>query len=199
MCNWNGVHVKPETHYSTTMMSVKLLNVQKFRIIQCCLVKLHKYKHLNTCREIWKAFVTHISQIKDTCCLRGSRRVSTADREYSDIDISVGNREGGTSLKQQWIRDVKVKKPAMIASKIFRCMYAVRMILWFAAHVWNGNATIYIHICRDIPDPNHDITNDDVIKWKHFSCYWSFVRRIHRSPAAPLTQASDVRLIMTSP
>ena len=24
--------------------------------------------------------------------------------------------------------------------------------------------------------------HDDVIKWKHFSCYWSFVRGIHRSP-----------------
>ena len=23
---------------------------------------------------------------------------------------------------------------------------------------------------------------DDVIKWKHFSCYWPFVRGIHRSP-----------------
>ena len=25
-------------------------------------------------------------------------------------------------------------------------------------------------------------THDDVIKWKHFSHYWSFVRGIHRSP-----------------
>ena len=24
--------------------------------------------------------------------------------------------------------------------------------------------------------------HDDVIKWKYFSCYWSFVRGIHRSP-----------------
>ena len=24
--------------------------------------------------------------------------------------------------------------------------------------------------------------HDDVIKWKHFLCYWSFVQRIHRSP-----------------
>ena len=24
--------------------------------------------------------------------------------------------------------------------------------------------------------------HDDVIKWKHFPCYWSFVRGIHRSP-----------------
>ena len=24
--------------------------------------------------------------------------------------------------------------------------------------------------------------HDDVIKWKHFPCYWTFVRGIHRSP-----------------
>ena len=26
------------------------------------------------------------------------------------------------------------------------------------------------------------VLHDDVIKWKHFSCYWPFVRWIHRSP-----------------
>ena len=26
------------------------------------------------------------------------------------------------------------------------------------------------------------LTHDDVIKWKHFPCYWQFVRWIHRSP-----------------
>ena len=26
------------------------------------------------------------------------------------------------------------------------------------------------------------VCNDDVIKWKHFPCYWPFVRGIHRSP-----------------
>ena len=29
---------------------------------------------------------------------------------------------------------------------------------------------------------NHLTPHDDVIKWKHFPCYWSFVRGIHRSP-----------------
>ena len=28
----------------------------------------------------------------------------------------------------------------------------------------------------------HVLINDDVIKWKHFPCYWPFVRVIHRSP-----------------
>ena len=29
----------------------------------------------------------------------------------------------------------------------------------------------------------HSYLHDGVIKWKHFSCYWPFVRGIHRSPA----------------
>ena len=29
---------------------------------------------------------------------------------------------------------------------------------------------------------HHSLTNDDVIKWKHFPLYWPFVRGIHRSP-----------------
>ena len=35
-------------------------------------------------------------------------------------------------------------------------------------------------------------SHDDVIKWKHFPCYWPFVRGIHRWIA--LTKASDVEL-----
>ena len=30
--------------------------------------------------------------------------------------------------------------------------------------------------------PNHKPYHDDVIKWKHFQRYWSFLRGIHRSP-----------------
>ena len=40
--------------------------------------------------------------------------------------------------------------------------------------------------------------HDDVIKWKHFPCYWLFVRRIHwspmNSPQRPLTRSFDVYL-----
>ena len=38
------------------------------------------------------------------------------------------------------------------------------------------------------------VTQDDVIKWKHFSRYWPFVRGIHRSPVIPHTKASDAEL-----
>ena len=39
------------------------------------------------------------------------------------------------------------------------------------------------------------INYDDVIKWKHFTRYWPFVRGIHRSPVNSLTQSpSDAEL-----
>ena len=37
-----------------------------------------------------------------------------------------------------------------------------------------------------------DGSHDDVIKWKHFSRYWPFVRGIHRSSQSPLTRSFDV-------
>ena len=43
----------------------------------------------------------------------------------------------------------------------------------------------------------YEIYLDDVIKWKHFPRYWSFVRGIHRSPGhrwIPLTKASEAEL-----
>ena len=38
------------------------------------------------------------------------------------------------------------------------------------------------------------LTHDDVIKWKHFPRYWTFVRGIHRSRWMPRTKASDAGL-----
>ena len=38
--------------------------------------------------------------------------------------------------------------------------------------------TDWCRVCRKTNPSSHD----DVIKWKHFSRYWSFVWRIHRSP-----------------
>ena len=48
----------------------------------------------------------------------------------------------------------------------------------------NHKYNIYIYIqsyCRCTP-PNLQKYHDDVIKWKHFPRYWSFVRGNHRSP-----------------
>ena len=38
----------------------------------------------------------------------------------------------------------------------------------------------------------HSSVHDDVTKWKHFPCYWPFVRGIHRPP---VTRSFDVSLI----
>ena len=43
----------------------------------------------------------------------------------------------------------------------------------------NQRATRLLHSLCDLYT---EITHDDVIKWKHFPCYWPFVRGIHRSP-----------------
>ena len=37
-------------------------------------------------------------------------------------------------------------------------------------------------------------THDDVMTWKHFPCYWPFVRGIHRWPVNSHTKASDAEL-----
>ena len=49
-----------------------------------------------------------------------------------------------------------------------------------------SNIYFYCGACgcseEDISVPNWCMAHDDVIKWKHFPRYWSFVRGIHRSP-----------------
>ena len=48
---------------------------------------------------------------------------------------------------------------------------------------------------RWIYTPKNDPVYDDVIKWKYFPRYWSFVRGIHRSPVKfPITKANDAEL-----
>ena len=40
------------------------------------------------------------------------------------------------------------------------------------------------------------ILHDDVIKWKHFPCYWPFVRGIHRSPVNSPPKGQGRRALM---
>ena len=47
-------------------------------------------------------------------------------------------------------------------------------------------------LCRI--SPHLSITHDDVIKWKHFPRYWSFVREFSVSRWIPRTKASDAEL-----
>ena len=46
----------------------------------------------------------------------------------------------------------------------------------------------------DSCEGRYRILHDDVIQWKHFPCYWPFVRGIHRSPVNSPRKASDAEL-----
>ena len=46
----------------------------------------------------------------------------------------------------------------------------------FLAYTVGSDTGRFLHRVADL------IVHDDVIKWKHFPCYWQFVRGIHRSP-----------------
>ena len=92
--------------------------------------------------------------------------------------------------------------PAQMASN------AENVSIWWRHHVVASVPFINIndtHFCKgnDLWGHSLDICatlksrsntrkdHDDVIKWKHFPCYWPFVRGVHRSPVLPLTNASD--------
>ena len=44
------------------------------------------------------------------------------------------------------------------------------------------------------PSPTSPTSHDDVTKWKHYPCYWPFMRGIHRSRWIPHTKARDEEL-----
>ena len=53
------------------------------------------------------------------------------------------------------------------------------MRLYFINHIY------YISVVvapKMVPGCGIMLLHDDIIKWKHFSRYWPFVRGIHRSP-----------------
>ena len=51
-------------------------------------------------------------------------------------------------------------------------------ILWIRCHA-HGDYGLMWYDAGTLATPN---PHDKVIKWKHFPCYWAFVRGIHRSP-----------------
>ena len=58
------------------------------------------------------------------------------------------------------------------------------------------NCCLFVSATWSACNVTHDISraHDAVIKWKHFSLYWPFVRGIHRSPVtqSPVTRRFDV-------
>ena len=85
--------------------------------------------------------------------------------------------------------------PAQMAS------YAENVSIWWRHHaltLWQLVASVpvkqlYMCIINGMPLV-HGLSYNDVIKWKHFSRYWPFVRGIHRSRWNPLTKVSDAEL-----
>ena len=56
--------------------------------------------------------------------------------------------------------------------------YEMAAILSRAGYELKAALSVAERIAMSSVRSNHD----DVIKWKHFLCYWPFVRGIHRSP-----------------
>ena len=59
----------------------------------------------------------------------------------------------------------------------FAVVAGAKIVIW-----WQGNAECTGSVLM-FQERLISSVNDDVIKWKHFPRYWSFVRGIHRSPA----------------
>ena len=57
---------------------------------------------------------------------------------------------------------------------------SIEFILWWKNHWWKDRSRRWHLWCwqwRSV-----ELNHDDIIKWKHFPCYWPFVQGIHRSP-----------------
>ena len=65
---------------------------------------------------------------------------------------------------------------------------------WFAhpGDMFHKTASVQFSRAKMVP-PTQSFHND-VIKWKHYSPYWPFVRRIHRHRWIPITKASHAEL-----
>ena len=76
---------------------------------------------------------------------------------------------------------------ASLLSVIWRKLNGVGFVSWW--HTWSGSSGygfftgtgVSMPRCR-WGNPEKPWWHDDVIKWKHFLRYWSFVWGIHRSP-----------------
>ena len=75
--------------------------------------------------------------------------------------------------------------PSMSLCSLVRHVMLCCLTTCFNSSIW---VDIHILNCEKI------IWNDDVIKWKHFPRYWTFVRGIHRSPGKSPPKACDAEL-----
>ena len=74
-------------------------------------------------------------------------------------------------------KDGKINKSFGATQTVYLLKYTLRRSGHQRLHMIKSNNTLH----------------NEVIKWKHFPCYWPFVREIHRW-GFPLTKASDTQL-----
>ena len=116
------------------------------------------------------------------------------------LNGSVNNREAGDLRRHRAHYDVTV----MVCDKC-GCIYIyVSIAMYFLVNALIP-ISIFILSFPTLSTPSNSIqavhsyrpelfNHDDVIKWKHFSRYWPFVRGIRRPRWIPLTKASDAEL-----
>ena len=89
----------------------------------------------------------------------------------------------GYVIIHRWVHDKPLGAPAYVklvyVKSIFLKIGIFNIIIW-----WSLEHVIYslMHSSQNLSLSSHD----DVIKWKHFPCYWPFVQGIHRSPVNSL-------------
>ena len=85
-----------------------------------------------------------------------------------------------------------VTKAALLIGTIVKTK--LLRLLWLPVPGNNGCNPTAVWTIRASLLKYRRIHHDDVIKWKHFPRYWSFVRGIHRFRWIPCTKASDAEL-----
>ena len=67
-------------------------------------------------------------------------------------------------------------------------------MLYCHVDCWQGTNSMTCGIKLNICNCEDICSHDDVIKWKHISCYWPFVRETTAHQWIPLTKVSDAEL-----
>ena len=108
--------------------------------------------------------------------------LSPSSLHHSEIKI----RSLALQINQHIQIALKVVDKMLIGCDIWPCVYWFLLYLKVAWYLlWSGQE-------YRIMSPYHK--HDDVIKWKHFLCYWPFVRGIRWPRWIPRTKARDAEL-----
>ena len=109
---------------------------------------------------------------------------------YSPLKVSLNS-----SFCQitQWLNNVLSgiwnEKPGLLPACVFGNWDRITILQWFYGHhciISKSKARSMAYTSCRLPTTYHWWKHDDVIKWKHFPRYWSFVWEIHRPPVNSL-------------